>query len=611
MCGIAGVYHFRGAPDAQRLQRAADALQHRGPDGRGIYCRKQVGLVHTRLAIVDLAGGDQPLHSADGRLHLVANGEIYNDPELRQSNDRQSQTTFNASGSADSLDLLTGSDCESILQAYYQRGIDGFQQLNGMFAFALYDERDDSLLLVRDRLGIKPLFYARTKTGVMFASELKGLLPLLNQQPEVEPEALSGFLDYQFHSGEDTIFRQIKRVLPGQCLQIHADGRITEHQYWTARSVEPQNLSLNEAIEAFEQLFQQVMREHLRSDVPLGLFLSGGIDSSVLLAELAEKYDQPLRTYSIGFPEGKDELAQANTLAQQFGTQHTPLVLTNQEMFERIVHMVWATDDLMRDYACLPLAMLADVASQDLKVVFSGEGGDEAFAGYRRYAASPEATLKSWVFGSGGVKAHGQWSAGRYTAKARNSLLRDTTPRDIFKQAWADAPDHWSRMQKLQYVDLTTSLPDNLLVKSDRILMAHGLEGRVPFCDHRLVEFGLSLPDEVKYQQRRGKYLIRQWAEKVLPKDHLNLPKRGFHVPVAGWLSGDFLLQLEAKLLQNSAIIEWFDVERCRKLFALQRAGKSFSREIWGLMQFAIWYGLFVEGRAAVPTTRENPLDWI
>jgi asparagine synthase (glutamine-hydrolysing) len=280
-------------------------------------------------------------------------------------------------------------------------------------------------------------------------------------------------------------------------------------------------------------------------------------------------------------------------------------------MFERIVHMVWATDDLMRDYACLPLAMLAEVAAKDLKVVFSGEGGDEAFAGYRRYADSLESKLKSWVFGSGGVKAHGQWSAGWRTSRAMSSALRDTSPRDIFKQAWADAPKHWSRMQKLQYVDLTTSLPDNLLVKSDRILMAHGLEGRVPFCDHRLVEFGLSLPDDVKYQQRRGKYLIRQWAEKVLPKDHLNLPKRGFHVPVAGWLSGQFLDQLEDKLMRNKAIQEWFEVKQCRKLFALQKAGKSYSREIWGMMQFAIWHGLFVEGRDAVPTTRENPLDWI
>ncbi|MEZ5536105.1 MAG: asparagine synthase (glutamine-hydrolyzing) [Thiolinea sp.] len=600
MCGIAGIYHFRGQPDEARLQRAAQALQHRGPDGQNIFCHKRVGLAHTRLAIVDPEGGDQPLHSADQRLHLVANGEIYNDPALRERARQHS-----------AAQPLTGSDCESILQVYQQQGIDGFKQLHGMFGFALYDEQTDDLLLVRDRLGIKPLFYARTESGLAFASELKGLLPLLDKVPDIGPQALSGFLDYQFHSGKDTIFQQVRRVLPGQCLQIRADGQVIEHQYWSALDVQPQSLTLDEAIEAFEPLFHQVMREHLRSDVPLGLFLSGGIDSSVLLAELADTYDQPLRTYSIGFTEGKDELQQANALAEQFGTVHTPLILTHQEMFERIVHMVWATDDLMRDYACLPLAMLSDVAAQDLKVVFSGEGGDEAFAGYRRYVDSLEGRLKALVFGSGGVKAHGQWSAGRHTARARNPLLRETSPRDVFRQAWADTPENWSRMQKWQYVDLTTSLPDNLLVKSDRILMAHGLEGRVPFSDHRLVEFGLSLPDEVKYQQRRGKYLIRRWAEKVLPAEHLQLPKRGFHVPVAGWLSGTFLDQLEEKLLQNKAVTEWFEVPACRRLFAMQRAGKSYSREIWGLMQFAIWHGLFVEGRSAVPATRENPLDWL
>lgn len=603
MCGIAGGYYFKGKLDEQRLQRSAKALEHRGPDGFGVYSHKQVGLVHTRLAIVDLAGGDQPLHSPDGHLHLIANGEVYNDPELRRTDLHQNKEN--------AFRPLTGSDCESILQVYERNGIEGFKQLNGMFAFALYDERNERVLLVRDRLGIKPLFYAKTSDGVVFASELKGIRPLLNEQPQIEPEALSGFLDYQFHGGKDTIFKQVKRVLPGQCLEIHADGKIIEHQYWTAQTVVSRQVTVDEAIEEFEPLFHQVMKEHLRSDVPLGLFLSGGIDSSVLLAELTEKYDQPLRTYSIGFPDGKDELSQANVLAKQFGTEHTPLVLTNQDMFERIVHMVWATDELMRDYACLPLAMLSDVASKDLKVVFSGEGGDEAFAGYRRYSDSIESKLKSLVFGSGGVKSRGQWSTGRQTSKARNPLLRQTSPRDVFKQAWADAPSHWSKMQKLQYVDLTTSLPDNLLVKSDRILMAHGLEGRVPFSDHRLVEFGLSLPDEVKYQQGRGKFLIRRWAEKVLPKDHLNLPKRGFHVPVAGWLSGEFLEQLETKLMQNQAINEWFDVQQCRKIFMLQKAGKSFSREIWGMMQFAIWHGLFVEGRSSIPTTRENPLDWI
>ena len=611
MCGIAGIYTKMGSQSAssnkKSLLKAASALNHRGPDGHGLFMRNAIGLAHTRLSIVDLEGGTQPLHSPDDKLHVVANGEIYNYPDIHKP--------FLAQGGNSS----TASDCEAILDVYQQYGSSGFAQLEGMFAFALFDDKSGKLFLARDRLGIKPLYYADTPSGLVFASEIKGLLPLLegqiNKQADINAEGLSSFLNYQFNSGRETIFRSIKRVLPGEYLEIDQQQRIMHHQYWSATQVEPREISLEEAMEEFASLFDEVMQAHLQADVPLGLFLSGGIDSSVMLAKLTEIYDQPLRTYSLGYKDAEDELQQANDLAHQFKTEHTPLTVTRDDLFGRIVHTIWATDDLMRDYACLPIAALSDAAAKDLKVVFSGEGGDEAFAGYRRYAPSLESTLKSWVFGSGGVKTRGQWSSRGIPKRALSDALRQTQPRKIFTQAWDDCPNNWSAMQKKQYVDLTTSLPDNLFVKSDRITMAFGLEGRVPFSDHRLVEFGLSLPNSVKYSNNRGKLLIRQWAETILPHEHLQRPKRGFHVPVKTWLSGKFLDQLTDKLLHNKAVQEWFDIAQCKVMFDAQKSGKNMCREIWGLMQFAIWHGLFVEGsdgiNGARPNPIENPLDWI
>lgn len=597
MCGIAGVFLKQQTPSQQQLEKAITALQHRGPDGHGIFVKDAVGLVHTRLSIIDLEGGAQPLHSLNQQLHVVANGEIYNYERVKQAHPQHQSATQ--------------SDCEAILTCYQHHGAEGFEKLEGMFAFALYDDEKSCLYLGRDRLGIKPLYYAETSVGVVFSSEIKGILPLLEQQADINAEALSSFLNYQFNTGRDTIFNNVKRVLPGEYLTINKEGSISYHQYWSGTSVAPRDIELDEAMEEFEFLFDSVMQDHLKSDVPLGLFLSGGIDSSIMLAKLSEIYPEPLRTYSLGYADAEDELSQANTLAAQFKTEHTPLTVSRDDLFNRIVHSIWASDDLMRDYACLPMAALSDRASQDLKVVFSGEGGDEAFAGYRRYAPSLENTLKSWVFGNGGIKTRGQWSSRKYAKQALGSALKQTQPRQAFKDTWNACPASWSMMQKKQYVDLTTSLPDNLFVKSDRISMAFGLESRVPFSDHRLVEFGLSLPDSVKYPERKGKYILRKWAEKVLPKEHLAMPKRGFYVPVKSWLSGDFLEQLNQKLLLNRAIQEWFDIEQCAKLFNGHKAGKNMSREIWGLMQFAIWHKLFVEQPQIIPTKNENPLDWI
>ncbi len=605
MCGIAGFYHRHPSPDAaERLQHMAAALHHRGPDDSGVYLRGGLGLAHTRLSIIDLEGGHQPLFDDQRGLALVANGEIYNYVELREE--------LIAAGHR----FSTHSDCETILQAYAAHDRDFLPRLRGMFAFALHNERTGTLTLARDRLGIKPLFYTETADGIAFASEIKALLALLPTPPAINPRALVQYLQSQFNSGEETIFEGIRRLPPGTALRIDAEGRIERWRYWSVLDVEPRQCSFEEAAREFDELMDSAMHEHMRSDVPFGLFLSGGVDSAILLAMLDRYQDKPIRSFSVGFSGARlnDELDDAERIAQQFRTEHTPLKLDQQAVFHRLVHTVWTADDLMRDYASLPTDLLAQHASREVKVVFTGEGGDEVFAGYGRYRKS---ALQRWAKnliapGSGGFRTRGHWrrpwpdrvfGPELQTAKA--------AVREPFIQAWQATPRSWDDVQRSQYVDLTTALPDNLLVKADRMLMGFGLEGRVPFLDHRIVEFGLSLPTELKIKPGQGKLFLKRWAEQYLPHDHLYRKKRGFHVPVGDWLQGDFLAGLSEKLPRNPAIRQWFRAEGVEQMLAAQKAGKDASREIWGLMQFAIWHRLFVEEPGRVPAAEEDPLEWI
>lgn len=603
MCGIAGCITRHDAPARSTLEQAARQLAHRGPDDWGVHIAGPVGLAHTRLSIIDLAGGHQPILSADGRCALVANGEVYNHVELREDLQRAGRV------------FQTHSDSETILHAWDQQGLDGIRRLHGMFAFAMHDIGRGELILGRDRLGIKPLFYAELPDRIVFGSEIKALLPLMPHRPVIRAEALLQFLQNQFNSGRDTIFAGIRRLLPGECLRIDRDLNLEHLVYWSALEVRPRVLTEAEALEELEPLMQRVMREHMRSDVPFGLFLSGGVDSAILLAMLSERMQTPLHTYSVGFTDARmaDELTPATRIAARFDSRHTELRLGREQILGRLVHSTWASDDLMRDYASLPTSLLAERAARDLKVVFSGEGGDESFAGYRRYRPNLEARLKALLHpGSGGFRTRGHWRSAHARRVFGAGLKRvGDARRAPFIQAWRAAPGDWSYIQKAQYTDLTTALPDNLLVKADRMMMGFGLEGRVPFVDHRLVEFGLSLPDDLKLRGGQGKWLLKRWAERRLPRDHLYGPKRGFHVPVGEWLQGGLLQGLRDRLPANPAIRAWFDPAGVRGLIDGQAAHGGAAREIWCLLQFAIWHRLFVDRPGLKPSPHEDPLDWI
>ncbi|HHC72308.1 MAG TPA: asparagine synthase (glutamine-hydrolyzing) [Thiotrichales bacterium] len=605
MCGIAGIIATpAGEIDPARLERALERLAHRGPDHRGSHSEGGVALGHTRLSIIDLEGGDQPLFSADRHLVLVANGEIYNHVELREELEARGHR------------FSSRSDCETILHAYREYGEAFLEHLHGMFAFALWDGERQRMILARDRLGMKPLFLHASPTGIRFASELKGLLPLLDHTPDIHPGALIQYLSRQFSSGTTTIFQGIERLLPAEAVCIEG-GRITRRwRYWCATAVEPSSAGLEEAREEFDAIMERVMVEHMRSDVPFGLFLSGGVDSAILLAMLEHHGAGPIHTWSVGFADDDrdSELPAARRLAERFGTRHEVLELERDQVFGVLAHTVWAADELMLDYANLPTALLAHAAARRLKVVFSGEGGDEVFAGYRRYGVHPlERRLKALFHpGSGGFRIRGylrrRWRRHLPLPALAEHVEMERLP---VINAWQETPARWSDLQRMQYVDLVTALPDNLLVKNDRMLMASGMEGRLPFVDHRVVEFGLGLPDALKRDAGGGKRFLKWWAERWLPRDHLNAPKRGFHVPVGTWLTPDLMDRLAGRLPAHPAITPWFEGGVVRELLDNARRRNSPNRIVWALLQLAIWHELFIEGDGSPPPVDCDPLELI
>ena len=607
MCGIAGV--ITAAPSAQGLrtglEAAAAALRHRGPDDFGITIDGPVGLVHTRLSIIDLAGGHQPIVAPDGRLSAVVNGEIYNYVELRRE--------FRERGAPEPH---SASDSECVMQVYAAAGVAGFARLHGMFALALLDRQRHCLVLARDRLGIKPLYLYRDATRVAFGSELKALLPLLPGAPGLQADAIAQFLEHEFAAGEHTAIAGITRVPPGCAVTIDMRLGVTTQRFWSMDALRTQRLDMAQAEEAFSALFEQVMREHMRADVPFGLFLSGGVDSSLLCAMLTRLHDRPIQSFSVGYSvtRERNELDAALAIARRFGTQHQALEITPAQLRARIAHAVWSTDEPMRDFAVLPTSLLADQAGRSLKVIFTGEGGDEAFAGYARYRRNPVARALSMLRhpGLGGMRSRNRWPPA-WRDKVFGPRLRAAS--DGFRRAqaaaWRAGPAHWSALQRTQQVDLLTALPDKLLVKVDRSLMAFGVEARVPYLDHRIVEFGLTLPDALKVQGRTGKVFLRQWGQRHVPREHLMQGKQGFHVPMAQVLDEPLLRALGPALAGNRALRQWFDADGLRQLVEAQRQSGGLSELVWGVMQFAIWHRIFIERGGARPTLDEDPLDWI
>jgi len=602
MCGIAGVFLRRQAVDPAALAALTGRLGHRGPDRVKTHVDGALGLGHARLSIIDLAGGDQPLFAEDGRLALVANGEIYNYIELRQE--------LEALGAV----FATHSDCETILHAYRHYGEGFLDKLNGMFAFALYDKREGRLLLARDRLGIKPLFFAQTPAGLYFASEQKALFPLL-PAVRVNPDALLQSLETGFNTGAGTLVAGIERLQAGEVAVFGEGGLLSRRRYWSPFGIALEDVGYEAAAERFDGLMAQVMTEHMRADVPFALFLSGGVDSSVVLEWLRREGARELASFTVAFKDApnQDDLTAAQTIAQRFGLRHRVVELDRQSLFAHLPFAVWAADDFIVDHAILPTSLLAREVARDFKVVFSGEGGDELFAGYGRYRRTK---LQRWLAnlrspGSGGFRTRGLLGAWR--GPLLSPALRERLPaaRRGFIDAWVASPAAWGDLRRMQYTDMATELPDQLLVKVDRMLMAWGLEGRVPLLDHRLVEFALALPDGLKVQGREGKRFLKRWAEPVYGEALIRRPKRGFSVPVGQCLAGENLRRLGEVLPRHPALAGLFEPAGVARLIQRQAAKGDVAAILWPLLQFAVWQRIFIEGGGARPEVFADPIDFI
>jgi asparagine synthase (glutamine-hydrolysing) len=570
MCGIAGIALAPGAAaDPAVLAQFAASLAHRGPDGAGEFIAADAALVHTRLAIIDLATGDQPLFS--GPLALIANGEIYNFLELRE---------------ALPVGYATNSDCEPPLKLFSRRSADYTDTLRGMYAIAIHDRAFRTLTLSRDPFGIKPLYTCETPQGLAFASEPRALLDAGLARREIRPDRLNELLNLQFTTGTKTIFRDIRRVAPGETLTIRG-GAITatrQMKQWEPPISPPANE--DEALAGLDAVLQDSVDLHQRSDVPYGMFLSGGIDSAAILAMMARLNSSPVLAYTAGFDMASvaDERDAAATTARAVGARHERVEITQRMVWDHLPEIVGAMDDPVADYAIIPSWFLARRARPDVKVILSGEGGDEMFAGYGRYraAARPFPLAKQ-------MRAKGIFDG--------LGVLRESTRgwRDGIAAAEAGAT-HKSKLRAAQQVDIADWLPHDLLLKLDRCLMAHAVEGRTPFVDRAVAGFAFSLPDSLLVREGQGKFLLRLWLQKHLPAARPFAKKQGFDVPIGAWIAAEGMA-LGELVARQPVVAELADAARVRALF-LRADEKRAGFAAWLLLFTALWHRQHVLGLA-------------
>jgi len=548
MCGIAGLLDAEGS-----AAPLIAALAHRGPDGVRVEDRPGRALAHARLSIIDLAGGWQPLHAAGST--VVGNGEIYNYVELAAE--------FGLAGR-----LATGSDFEPLLHLYAQEGPDAFARLRGMYAFCLAGG-DGRVWLVRDPFGIKPLYVAEHGGGIAFASEPRAFLAAgIVEAALSEPEARE-LLDLNYTLGEQTVFRGVHRIAPGAVVEVK-DGRLFAHGRRAALRSSPAPKRTGEErtlIDRLDAVLEDSVRVHQRSDVPYGLFLSGGIDSAAVATLMARLNARPVTAFTCGFeaPGARDERAQAEAVARALGLDWRETHFTEADFWRLLPQAAWALDDPTADYAVLPTLKLAEAAKGTLTVVLTGEGGDELFGGYGRYR---RALRPAWL---GGRPAEPRPGDPDVLARWREQ---------------ARPPPGLTPLQDAQWADVATWLPNDLLAKLDRCLMAHGLEGRTPFLDPAVADFAFALPDRAKVRGRYGKWLLRAWLARACPAAAPWARKQGFTVPVEAWI-GPRAAEIGARVAGVEAVRRLRSSEAVRAAFADARG--------WPLLFFALWSLIHLE----------------
>ena len=626
MCGIAGmIVRDNEVAEASEVRRMCDTIVHRGPDDEGIYARGVVGLGMRRLSIIDVSGGRQPIHNEDQSIWLVFNGEIYNFLELRKELEGRGHRFY------------THTDTEVIVHLYEEMGSDCIAKLRGMFAIALYDERKKSLLLARDRLGKKPLHYVLADGRILFGSEIKTLLAVAPQLAEIDPEGVLQYLYFGYIPDPFTAFQKIHKLPPGHLME-YSRGEIKIRKYWDlpAYGTKPPH-SEEECLDELETLLAEAVRIRLISDVPLGALLSGGVDSSIVVALMAKASTAPVKTFSIGFKaEQFNESAYARLVAERFGTDHHELVV-DPDIEETLTFLSSMMEEPFGDSSMLPTYFVCRMAREHVTVALSGDGGDELFAGYDRYLVALKRRRFDRIPQSLGnyyrEKVHPRIPSGTYgrnlafnaTLSARDRYLDDISmfpalqrerhlftpeflasvdglpnPLEQFQNYYDDAPAH-DVLSRLLYLDTKTYLTGDILAKVDRMSMATSLEVRSPMLDHEFVEWAASLPIDWKFRHGKRKYLLKKLAERLgIPSELLHRRKQGFQLPLVEWMRSELKEHFLAVLLEPRTLQRgYFKPEAVRMLLDEHLRGRrNRSGMLWRMLILELWHRNFLEARA-------------
>ncbi|MBP6820447.1 MAG: amidotransferase 1, exosortase A system-associated [Acidobacteria bacterium] len=624
MCGIAGIYNYKNDQPINEtvLRRMTGALAHRGPDDEGFHVAGPIGLGHRRLSIIDVAGGRQPVFNEDATVAVILNGEIYNYRELAKLVESRGHR------------LRTQSDTETIVHLYEEFGEACVERLHGMFAFALWDSRQQKLLLARDRIGKKPLYFADVSGALIFGSELKALLEHPQMSREVYPLAVADYFSYQFVPAPKTIYRHARKLRAGHCLIVTPNGA-TERQYWDIDFSQTEQRSEAEWCEMLLDEFRSAVDARLIGEVPLGAFLSAGVDSSAVAAMMSRVNSRQVITATVGFDEEKfSEAGDARAFAESLNAEHHERIVT-PDAVSVIEKLAWHFDEPFADASAIPTFYVSQAAREFVTVALSGDGGDENFAGYRRYAfdamenrvrAMAPASMRQPLFGAlAKIYPKADWLPQPLRAKAtfrnlsldparayfnsvygamaneRDSLLsrevraelRDYDPFEVFAEHYR-RPVTEDSLSRAQYADIKLYLADDILTKVDRASMAVSLEVRSPLLDHRLMELVARVPSSLKLRGIEGKYIFKRAISGLLPPEILARHKQGFVVPLAEWLRADLRELAESLLFDSTTNDGWLESGKVKQLWQQhQSALRDYSRPLWAVLMFRIWQRTF------------------
>ena len=621
MCGICGMVGFE---DKNLLRKMCDIMHHRGFDDSGLFIDKNIGLGHTRLSIIDLKTGHQPIHNEDGSIVVVCNGEIYNFEELRDQLEKKGHKFY------------TSSDTEVIVHLYEEFGEGCIEKLRGMFAFAIWDSKEEKLFLARDRLGIKPLYYTFFNGAFLFGSEIKSILQYEGIKKEVDLNALRDFLTFCYVPAPRTMFKGINKLSQG-CFLVCKNGEVNIKKYWEAK-INPTNLSEKYCVEKLRNMLTESVKMRLMSEVPLGAFLSGGLDSSAIVAIMSSLMDEPVKTVSAVFEDSKyDESNYAKIVAEQFGTEHHEVSLNTKDI-EILPEIIWHFDEPTLDASAIPEYLISEKAKKYVTVVLVGEGADEIFLGYdqckiipRIYAhkrffpvitkVAPAFSLLS-KFPSRKVRRYADFAVNigcslgnpgetykafmeRFTEKESGELVDNFgfEREDIFNEYFDGGCTKDGIIKSISQFDMNVILPDMFLMNVDKMTMAHTLEARVPFLDHKLVEFGGNIPLHLKMKGSDEKYILKRAMKDVLPKEIIKRKKHPFIVPIVDWFEKD-LKEISNQLLSKENIRRqgYFNYDFVKKV--LSRNNPNYNQPL-ALVYFELWHKIFIEGDVVCKPTLE------